>query len=276
MSSSSGLTRWRSEPTTSVARSCDVDVSVADDVDGDAGGELLQVYPPYQGLAVEPLPERARSLTDVNIRESTSSPVTSSSQIRSTLSDDRLYADGPSSQARNRTRRDDAEIMEHSTDGSSSFTRVDVDSNGDVRDAKTRSIGGDSFDSLDFVNVGDEMTADSRTVERSRRSNDVATDDDDAIGSFVSIDGASVDYSDDDSLARALAAGRRVPNRAGLDKALRAKERASRGGMAYYVDLEPHFDRLPNQQERHSLDSQTADSVGIHKPTTAASDTSNR
>ena len=83
--------------------------------------------------------------------------------------------------------------------------------------------------------------------------NDVATDDEDFdVGSYVNV---NHDYGDDDSLARALAAGRRLPDRAGLDKALRVKERAARGGMAYYVDLEPHFDGLSSQQQQqqHNL-----------------------
>jgi len=206
-----GLTRWRSQPI-STAGGPKHD---ADDIE--IGSSRQDVFETYHGLTVETLPDRARSLTDVKVPDDAArgpKAASLSPVVRTTVSDDKLYI---------------------------KVQVVDADDLADSSEcyAKSYSADRDSFDSPDYVNVIEE-----RVIRRGTGNLRHLPDSTESIvdvESYVRVDRSDFDDEDNDSLDRALEAGRRRPNRAGLDKALRAKEKESRGGMAYYVDLEPHF-----------------------------------
>lgn len=231
-----GLTRWRSEPTTFARSEVEDGVETATSIndDDDDDDHRFPVHATYHGSAVEPLPERARSLTDVK---------TSAGRVV----DDRTSAARP------------ARCRPAHTSMTDGFVRptvvANISSTGNACNIgqlmSSSDVGfrcdddGDSIDLSEFVvDVSDKLTETTfRSSTTPSTELEICFDDDDheaRSNGYVNVDSA-------DGLERALAAGRRAPNTAGLDRALRAKERESRGGMAYYVDLEPHFDQLQLQ-----------------------------
>lgn len=224
---SAGLTRWISEPINITERPENNDDFT--EIEGSLE-EVFHTYPTYRGLNVDTLPERASSLTDVKLHDSAARGAETTSlspAVRSAVSDDKLYV------------------------------RVDAIGAGTMNDsrglyAKSYSTDCQSSDSPGFVSITEEDTGGQvegvacQVPDRVSNDNDSTID----VDSYVKIERSDFDDDDNDNLDRALAAGRQQPNRAGLDKALRVKEKETRGGMAYYVDLEPYFNDVASKQHQ--------------------------